>query len=762
MKKSIIYYSFLLVAFAVCLGLTACSEDIDDNAGGQVRFESFGPSPALRGGKLTFVGKNLDKVTKIILPDNIEITDFEVINTDQIKVTIPQNAQVGYVKLITPKEEFTSKTLLTYTEPISITKIAPSPIKAGQTLTIEGDYLNLIQKVVFKENVEVLCKDFVTWERAKIEVILPREAQSGIIILADTAAIPLELESEMELQVILPSVQAALDLTNKKPGEVITIEGENLDLVEIVELPNGEQVEFTLADNKLTFTLPEGVPDGTIVMIPASGVRVAIANIGMAVPSELVVTPDKDIRAGDEITVRGLNLDLVTTVVFPGVTDPVTPTSKSATEIKVTMPEMAISGDLVLNTASGNTASVAISTLKPEVLAYNPSSVAAGSDVELQGKHLDLVVSVTFGGNKTVQVTPAAADKLSVTVPVDAETGEVTLTMKNGETVKCASLEVTKPVFCYIPVLPGSDEEIKAGTILAVDIENGDKLTGVEVNGAATQYILQGSTLYVLIPNNAGGKTTLKLISSNGDVSYEINVIGASTIETVVFQGPLSIDWGDAKVYIPLSAFDGVAAGSIMKIYFVQHDAWGQVQINNGSWSVIPFAELGDDGYIKTDTYGDKSVTEQELILTQSVLDNITSNAGDNGAVIMQGQDWTIAKVTIITKGGASSEVIWEGETAFGTDWGSYVQLTDPALFANAKVGKTLAVTVKDLDMSQEWWQVILKDSGWSDIPGGKAELAADATGWEYPIDQNLLDIMQSGGIIIGGYANTITKVEIK
>lgn len=637
--------------------LSACSDDDDDNQSGAVILESFGPSPALRGGQLTFVGQNLDKVTSVVLPNDIEIKNIEVITRERIKITIPQDAKVGYIKLIAPGVELSSKTVLAYKEPISISSIAPSPVKAGQKVTIQGEYLNLIERVIFNGNVEVKSEDFITWERAKIELLLPREAKSGTITLADMATIPVELVSEMELQVVLPSVVNVADLTNKKPGDLITIPGADLDLVEKVELPDGTAVEFTVADNALSFTLPEGATDGALVMIAYSGVKIAIANIGMAIPASLVATPATDIKAGDLIKIEGVNMELVTSVTFPGVATPVVPASKTATEITVTMPDMATSGNLILHTASGNTASVAISTLKPEVLAYNPNPVAAGSEVVLQGKHLDLVASVTFGGNKTVTASTTNETELTITVPVDAESGQLTLTMKNGETVTAPHLDVTKPVFCYIPVLPDPAQEINAGTILSIAVQNGDKLTNVQVNGANTQYILQSTNLNVLIPSNAGGKTMLTLISSNGEVTYTITVIGAGVTETEVFKGPLMITWGDGgRAMVMESAFTDVPAGAILKIYFTQTENWGQVQINNGNWATMKFGELNNDGYIKTDMLNDKSITSMELALTADVLSNIRSNFKDGNAIIIQGSDFIIDKITIITKGGGSAK----------------------------------------------------------------------------------------------------------
>lgn len=635
------------------ISFSACSDD--DANGDTALLEAYGPSPAMRGGKLTFIGKNLDQVTKVILPSNVEVTDIEVINSGQIKITIPQNAAVGSVRLVLKSgAELTSKTVLTYTEPVSITSMAPSPVKPGETLTIEGDYLNLVQKIVFSDGVEVMSKNFTTWERAKIEVVVPKAAQTGTIILADTAAIPLELESEIELQVVLPSVDKIADLTGKKPGDLIALTGKDLDLVDYVVVPDGsaagDTINFKVEGTQLTFTLPTGTADGVVVMIPTSGVRVSIANIGMAIPSELVATPATNLRGGSVITIKGVNMDLVTTLTFPGVSDPVSPSSQTGTEIKVTVPDATTSGNLILNTASGNTVTIAISTLKPVVSSYDPAAVAAGTNVKLKGTNLDLVASVTFAGNKKVDVTPSGATELTVAVPVDAETGTLTLTMKNGETVSCPSLTVTKPVFCYIPVLPGEDDEIKSGAIFAFAVQNEDKLTGVQVNGTNAQYILQGTKLSVLMPSNANGNTTLKLISSNGEVSYTIYVINSSVIETTIFEGPISVTWGDGgRVMLPISDFENQRAGTILKLYFAQHDSWGQLQMNYGNWGNMPFAELGGGAYLTTDLLNDKSITEFELRLTQEGLDNIKTHVGEGLGFIIQGQDFTINRISLIT-----------------------------------------------------------------------------------------------------------------
>ena len=130
---------FVLTGF----GLSSCEKEKIDT---KIILNSFGPSPALRGGELRFIGNNLEKVTSIILPglkegQTVEVTEITVINEREIRITIPQDAGVGLLTLKTPEGDITTITPLTYSEPISIESVTPATIKAGQTLTVTGDYL---------------------------------------------------------------------------------------------------------------------------------------------------------------------------------------------------------------------------------------------------------------------------------------------------------------------------------------------------------------------------------------------------------------------------------------------------------------------------------------------------------------------------------------------------------------------------------------------------------------------------------------------
>lgn len=641
-----------------CLTFTACDNGDDEDTNqykGGISLNVFGPSPVSRGGVLRFLGSGMDKVTAVAIPGCDDITDIEVVSDTEIRVTVPQTAQPGLVVLKTPKGDITTKTELTFTEPIALEAFAPAEVKPGGELTITGEYLNLIKEVIFADEVTVPADEFVSQSRQEIKVIVPDSAQTGKFILSDGAEIPNWIYSEGELEVTLPSVEAPLDLVDKKPGDVIRVSGENFDLVKKVQMPNGDEVEFTMTasseGDELTFTLPDNVSDGEITVLPASDVKVVVATVVVATPSNVVAVPAVNLRGGDMITLKGTNMDLVTDVTFPGVEEAVGLESQNSTEIKVLMPAAAISGDLQLNTNSGKATAVSIATAKPENISYSAATVPAGEALTVKGVNMDVVSAVVFSGNVEVTVSDATATAISLTVPTTAETGALLLKMANGEFVEAPSLTIEKPVCAYLPALP---DKLVRGRIVELEIVNADKLTNVLLNEASVQYINDAAkgVLMLNVPAELNGTYSLKLISSNGEIAYDVLVVAN---EETVWAGPLDISWGDGgRVLVLAVSFAKVTAGTVMKVYFDQKDqTWAQAQFNYGDWSGIAFS-LFDTTMVPTDIYGWSFESRvMELTLTQEILDNIQAKQGDcedqtNVGIIIQGSDLTFTKITIV------------------------------------------------------------------------------------------------------------------
>ena len=641
-----------------CLTFTACDNGDDEDTNqykGGISLNVFGPSPVSRGGVLRFLGSGMDKVTAVAIPGCDDITDIEVVSDTEIRVTVPQTAQPGLVVLKTPKGDITTKTELTFTEPIALEAFAPAEVKPGSELTITGEYLNLIKEVIFADEVTVPADEFVSQSRQEIKVIVLDSAQTGKFILSDGAEIPNWIYSEGELEVTLPSVEAPLDLVDKKPGDVIRVSGENFDLVKKVQMPNGDEVEFTMTasseGDELTFTLPDNVSDGEITVLPASDVKVVVATVVVATPSNVVAVPAVNLRGGDMITLKGTNMDLVTDVTFPGVEEAVGLESQNSTEIKVLMPAAAISGDLQLNTNSGKATAVSIATAKPENISYSAATVPAGEALTVKGVNMDVVSAVVFSGNVEVTVSDATATAISLTVPTTAETGALLLKMANGEFVEAPSLTIEKPVCAYLPALP---DKLVRGRIVELEIVNADKLTNVLLNEASVQYINDAAkgVLMLNVPAELNGTYSLKLISSNGEIAYDVLVVAN---EETVWAGPLDISWGDGgRVLVPAVSFAKVTAGTVMKVYFDQKDqTWAQAQFNYGDWSGIAFS-LFDTTMVPTDIYGWSFESRvMELTLTQEILDNIQAKQGDcedqtNVGIIIQGSDLTFTKITIV------------------------------------------------------------------------------------------------------------------
>ena len=485
----------------------------------------------------------------------------------------------------------------------------------------------------------------------------------------------------------------------------------------------------------------------------------------MVVPTISAVSPNP-VKNGEVLTVTGTDLDLISKVTFGGAKAGEIIEGGTAKEIKVKVPKDAKDGVTFGTLANKNVEFAELKMVVPKVTAYSPTPAPAGANVKLQGTDLDLVVSVTFTDNLVVPVTPDKATELTVTIPITAVSGVVVLTTVNGDKINSPELAIISPTFAFLLSPPGSDAEIHAGELLVVEIGNQDKLTDVQVNGKSTQYILDGSKLYILIPSNASGNCTLKLVSSNGEASYTIPVIAAGSYEVVIWEGMVDIDWGSNKVYVPAEGFNDIPVGSVLTFHFQQKDAWGQVQINNGKWSVIP--GLGVNGYLKTGEVGDKSVTTFENELTKEVLDNIINNQEWGNGLILQGSDWIMTKITIKVQTPVGVE-LWSGSVGpIGWSGSDLVGPIDTDLLA---AGKTLGIDYivnsgggQMEVMAGSWWTGL---EGWTAMNNGDRYIRscdASETNIEFVITQtDINNIKQQGSkLLICGNDVTIKRVYVK
>lgn len=751
--------------------LTSCSDDDDFNTNqyvGGVHLNSFGPSPVARGGQLRFLGSGMNQITKITIPGCGDITDIEVVNDNEIRITVPQDAEPGLLTLHYANGKIETKTMLTFTEPISIDQITPLRVKPGEELRIEGEYLNLINEVCFAftegmDSVNVFAENFITHERKEISLVVPAEAISGTIFLSDAKEMPNMIESEIAIDVVVPAPKEVVTLESALPGQKIKVEGVDFDLIKSVITPAGDELDFVYtpaegnAPESVEFVLPENMTDGTVAAVTAGGVKVALVNIGVAEPSDLTVTPDKNIRPGDVITIKGMNLDQVTTIKIDNVEELIEPLTQSNSELTFKFPEMGWSCQAVLNLKSGKSVTVDLVTAMPEVTGFNPNPVSAGSTLTIHGRNLDLVEYIFFPNLPEQQYEPnhISATELSIEVPATAKSGKLSLFKANREGNESPELTVNAPESAFIVSV--DTPEPAAGEIMAFTISNGDKLQSVEVNGASVQYICNGDKLYVNLPTSCGAGTVVKLISSNGEISYTYDVTPATHVEMAIYEGMFDLgNWDAGGLRLYKENFAGVPAGAKL-VFHVSASAAAQIQLNDANWGQFGMIDIAAGS------------TRAEYELSADNLNQIltTDDGWSTTAIVVNGHTAIISKVTVEYEQSLET-AIWEGSWESG-NWSGNQDLAWGGFdWSTVKAGSTLRIYVTPAvaNPADDWWCVAVRHGqDWGMLP----EPVADQYGQpvsgvvEIPLPQNVLDdLIANGGLVITGADYTLTKVTIE
>lgn len=660
--------SFLwLVLLLICstFAFTSCDRDDlnTDQYGNEISVLSYGPNPVLRGGVLTFKGANLDQITEIDLPGAEAITSINVVTSgknSEINIEVPaEKCEPGIVTLKTAKNgEIKTLTPITYIENLKFTGFYVGENKenlvgnVGDVLTIEGDYLNNITSVIFANGATMDAENFKSQTRYQIQLVIPAEAGEGRFQISDGNNY---MYSEGALSINAPEIDAnnAIGKSLIKAGETEVLRGTSLDQIASIEL-NGATVEAadfkSQTASEITFVISSKVADGEITAVTKSGIRISFGEITTVVPSQLVATPSP-IKNGEEITISGKDMDLITGIAFPNAKE-----SKlnkvETTKVTSTVPEDAQEGDITMSLDNGKTVTVAYTLVKPTVTACTPAAITAGEKTIIKGTDLDLVKSVTFPGDveQTVEKFAAQnANAIAVTVPTACAGSGFKLNLKNGTTVnidgQLSIKAATDPAIAS--VTPG---EAIAGSTITITGKNFQNIQNLYIGSyKVNRYTSRTNTEIVCqVPANAE-VGTYKIVMEDPDGNKiegpEFKVVPAekdiAELVTNMDNGkityPFDFSWssGSGKFYLTKEVFEKVKVkvGSKLIVY-KDPTVKGQVQINKNK-----------DGWPTITTIADWDPSKSKL---EYVFDETAVEVANSCGFAIQGDLTGVTKITIL------------------------------------------------------------------------------------------------------------------
>lgn len=660
--------SFLwLVLLLICstFAFTSCDRDDlnTDQYGNEISVLSYGPNPVLRGGVLTFKGANLDQITEIDLPGAEAITSINVVTSgknSEINIEVPaEKCEPGIVTLKTAKNgEIKTLTPITYIENLKFTGFYVGENKenligsVGDVLTLEGDYLNNITSVIFANGYTMDAESFKSQTRYQIQLVIPAEAGEGRFQISDGNNY---MYSEGALSINAPEIDAnnAIGKSLIKAGETEVLRGTSLDQIASIEL-NGATVEAadfkSQTASEITFVISSKVADGEITAVTKSGIRISFGEITTVVPSQLVATPSP-IKNGEEITISGKDMDLITGIAFPNAKE-----SKlnkvETTKVTSTVPEDAQEGDITLSLDNGKTVTVAYTLVKPTVTACTPAAITAGERTIIKGTDLDLVASVTFPGDveQTVEKFAAQnANAIAVTVPAACAGTGFKLNLKNGTTInidgQLSIKAATDPAIAS--VTPG---EAIAGSTITITGKNFQNIQNLYIGSyKVNRYTSRTNTEIVCQVPATAEVGTYKIVMEDPDGNKiegpEFKVVPAekdiAELVTNMDNGkityPFDFSWssGSGKFYLTKDVFEKVKVkvGSKLIVY-KDPTVKGQVQINKN-----------EDGWPTITTIADWDPSKSKL---EYVFDETAVEVAHSCGFAIQGDLTGVTKIVIL------------------------------------------------------------------------------------------------------------------
>ena len=529
-----------------------------------------------------------------------------------------------------------------YGNEISLQSFGPCPVLRGGTLYLYGTNLDQIESVNLPGADPITAYETLqSGYNSKISIQVPAEkCEPGQIVLKTkkggeiTSVSPITYREDIEITKFFVGSEGTMV---GNVGDVVTIKGDYLNLMHGVIFAGSDTIkeaEFVGHDRyTIQVKIPAEARTGVITLTDTIKDGTSLETKEELTINTPEATPikDRNIKAGEILSIKGTSFDQIVSVKFEGATvNAADFKSQSVAEITVAVPAKATDGTFYVVTKSGIEVPVGnIITVVPTQLVATPNPVKNGAELTITGKDMDLITGIAFPNAAASQLNKVETTKVTATVPEDAQEGDITLSLANGKTVTVAYTLVKPTVASCTPAaITAGEKTIIKGTDL--DLVKSITFPG-DVEQTVEKFAAQNANaIAVTVPAACAG-TGFKLNLKNGTT---IEVKDALSIKAATDPAIASITPGEATAGSTIT-ITGKNFQNIQNLYIGSYKVNRYTSRTNTEivCQVPANAEVGTYKIVMEDPDGNKiEGPEFKVVPAEKDIATITTNM-DNSAI---------------------------------------------------------------------------------------------------------------------------------
>lgn len=529
-----------------------------------------------------------------------------------------------------------------YGNEISLQSFGPCPVLRGGTLYLYGTNLDQIESVNLPGADPITAYEILqSGYNSKISIQVPAEkCEPGQIVLKTkkggeiTSVSPITYREDIEITKFFVGSEGTMV---GNVGDVVTIKGDYLNLMHGVIFAGSDTIKEAEFESHDRYTIQVKIPaearTGVITLTDTTKDGTSLETKEELTINTPEATPikDRNIKAGEILSIKGTSFDQIVSVKFEGATvNAADFKSQSVAEITVAVPAKATDGTFYVVTKSGIEVPVGnIITVVPTQLVATPNPVKNGAELTITGKDMDLITGIAFPKAAESKLNKVETTKVTATVPEDAQEGDITLSLANGKTVTVAYTLVKPTVASCTPAaITAGEKTIIKGTDL--DLVKSITFPG-DVEQTVEKFAAQNANaIAVTVPAACAG-TGFKLNLKNGTT---IEVKDALSIKAATDPAIASITPGEAIAGSTIT-ITGKNFQNIQNLYIGSYKVNRYTSRTNTEivCQVPANAEVGTYKIVMEDPDGNKiEGPEFKVVPAEKDIATITTNM-DNSAI---------------------------------------------------------------------------------------------------------------------------------